>query len=320
MEYFDLNDGRRMPKIGLGTFQGTYDYNSTETVVVNAVKSSVSLGYRHIDTAFMYNTEKPIGIAVNELINSKQVARDDIFITTKLWNHAHRRQDVVPALKESLANLQLDYVDMFLVHWPIAFQQGSNPWPKDDKNQTIYDDALSFTETWDGMIECQKLGLAKSIGVSNFNRRQLKVLFEHSSIKPANQQIEVNPYFGNEVLVDFCKQHGVQVTCYSPLGKPARPWKKEEDPVVATDPVLTSVGEKYGKTPSQVALRFLTQRGLAVIPKCNSVDHQKENVSIFDFKLSDEEMKEVWKCNRNMRILSLRELLGGSKEYPFDED
>jgi len=321
MEYFELNDGHRMPKIGLGTFQGNYDYKSVKETVIKAVKTAVELGFRHVDTAAIYSTEEPVGIAINEMIGAKQITREDIFVTTKLWNNNRARDRVVPGLRDSLKTLGLDYVDMFLIHWPIAFKPGDETWPKDEHGKVIYDDSITLVETWEGMIECQKLGLAKSIGVSNFNRRQLQTLLDGSSVKPANQQIEVHPYFSNGKMVKMCQENGIQVTCFSPLSKPARPWAKADDPVVATDPTLIAVGEKYGKTPSQVALKFLIQRGLAVVPKCNSVDHQKENVSIFDFQLSNGDMEEIaTKCNREMRVLTLQDLIGDAKEFPFNEE
>lgn len=320
MEYLELNDGFKMPKIGLGTFQGDYDFSACDETVIKSVKSAFEVGYRHIDTARKYSTEVPVGKAVNELINSKAVSRDDVFITKKLWGNKMAKRDVVPTLKESLANLGLDYVDMYLIHWPTARKSGDDMMPADENGKLLFED-IPLTETWEGMIECQKLGLARSIGVSNFNRRQMQLLFDHSSVRPSNQQIEVHPYFSNDKIIKFCQQNGVQISAFSPLCQSNRPWALPDEPKVATDPVLTEIGAKYGKTPSQVALRFLTQRNLAAVPKCNSRDHQRENITIFDFELSPEEMKDIFtKCDRNLRVLGQREAFGGSKEWPFDDE
>lgn len=322
MEFATLNDGHYMPVVGLGTFQGNYDFTCNKSTVVNAVKTAVDVGYRHFDTAANYRTEDGLGEALAELFNSKLIARPDVFVTTKLWCTKHRREDVVPSLRTSLSTLGLQYVDLFLIHWPIALKPGDEMWPKDDDGKVIYaDDTIPFTETWQGMIECQKLGLARSIGVSNFNRRQLQTLFESSSVKPAVNQVEVHPFFSNARLVDFCQQNDILVTCYSPLGKPTRPWARKDEPVVAKDATLNEIAAKYNKTASQVALRLQIQRGLGIIPKSNSVDHQRDNISIFDFNLSDEDMTEIMsKCNRDFRVLQLKHLFGDSKEYPFSDE
>lgn len=317
-----LNDGNTIPVIGLGTFQGSYDYSSIHDIVVGAVKNAIDLGYRLFDTACLYDTEQPIGEAVREKIQEGVVKREDVFILTKLWCNSHHKDDVVPALRQSLQRLGLDYIDMFLIHWPIGAKRGVELVPKNDKGQLILDEESDFTETWKGMVECKRLGLARSIGISNFNRRQIKRLLDSTNEVPATLQVEVHPFFPNTKLIDLCKQHNIVVSCYSPLGKPGRPWKKEDDPFVSTDATLNAIGEAHNKTPMQVALRFLLQRGLVVVPKSSSYEHIKENIEVFDFQLTEEEMNSIYtNCgSHNFRVLYLREMLGHSKEYPFDED
>jgi aldehyde reductase len=260
---------------------------------------------------------------INDKIRAGLITRDAVYITTKLWSTSHRRGDVVLALKKSLANLSLEYVDLFLVHWPIALKSGEDTMPKDENGQPIYeDDQTDITDTWQGMIDCQEQGLCKSIGVSNFNINQLQRLIDFGKVVPANNQIEVNPFYANEKLVEFCQRHSILVSCYSPLGKPNRPWAKETDPFVSTDPTLISIGKKFNKTASQVALRFQLQRHLAVLPKSSSREHLKENLDIFDFELSDDDMAAIRNncCSKNFKVLHLIELFGKSKEYPFNED
>lgn len=321
-QYLELNDGRRMPTVGLGTFQETYgdepQYQVNKSVVKAAVKSAVEVGYRHFDTASLYYTEESLGETLNDLISSKLISRDDVFVTTKLWSNCHRRKDVEAALRNSLAILNLDYVDMYLIHWPMALKSGSDLLPRDENGYLIFEET-SISETWEGMIECQKLGLTKSIGVSNFCRRQLQTLIDCSSVTPANLQVEAHPFFSNSKLIEFSQRNGIQVTAYSPFGKPGRPWAKPEDPVVSTDPVLTAIGSKYNKTAVQVALRWQVQRGVAVIPKSNSPAHQRDNISIFDFSLSDDDVTEILtKCDCNFRAVKMQDVFDIGKDYPFD--
>jgi len=316
-----LNDGRQMPRIGLGTFQGNYDYSINDQQVVDAVKTAIDLGYRNIDTAALYMTEGPIGRAVREKIAEGVIKREDLFITTKLWNNNHRRELVVPALRRSLDSLGLEYVDMFLIHWPCAVRPGDDPWPRDEHgNVDFEDDITDYTDTWKGMIDCKEKGLARSIGLSNFTEKQIQRILDLGLDRPVNMQIEVNPFFLNSSLVEFCKREKIQITCFSPLHKPSRTWSKPDDPFIATDETLVRIGKNYNKTPAQVALRFLLQRGLAVLPKSNSKEHQRDNINIFDFELSPEDIESIRvNCGKfNHRVLWL-EMLKESREYPFAE-
>lgn len=320
--FIKLNDGNSIPVIGLGTFQGNYDYTSVHDIVVKSVKTAIDLGYRHFDTSFIYDTEAAIGEAVRDKIHEGVVQRDALFIVTKLWSNSHGKENVVPALRESLKKLNLDYVDMFLIHWPVAFKSGNELFPKDDKGQIILNDEVDFTDTWQGMIECKRLGLARSIGISNFNQKQIKRLVDSTDVCPSLIQIEVNPFLSNAKIVRLCQQLGITVACYSPLGKPGRPWKTDSDPFISTDVTLNEIAKAHTKTPIQAALRYLLQKGLVVIPKSSSYDHIKENIDIFGFQLTDEEMKSIDEncCSRNFRVVYLREMFGHSKEYPFSED
>ncbi|XP_064602989.1 aldo-keto reductase family 1 member A1-like isoform X2 [Liolophura sinensis] len=283
-----LHNGVEMPLVGFGTFQGSYECD--QNVVVKATKEAIDAGYRHIDTAQVYNTETGVGQAIREKIDEGKVTRAELFVTTKLWSHAHRRCDVIPALKKSLQTMGLDYVDLFLVHWPVALK---------------------------GMEDALEAGLTRAIGISNFNERQIARVLKNCKVKPMNQQIESNPYFNNNQLIQFCQSHGITVTAFSPLGKPGRTWQNNpDDPYVATDKVLISIGEKYGKTPQQIALKFQVQRGVAIIPKSNTPSRIRGNRELFDFTLTEEEMKQIEGLDRNFRILWIN-FFRPSREYPF---
>jgi len=272
------------------------------------VKSAIKVGVRHFDTAAIYDTEKPLGKALNDEINAGHVTREDLFVTTKIWSTNHRRELVVPAMKKCLEALGLDYVDLALVHWPCAIVPSETEiFPRDEHGEVMFeDDRTSLSETWQGMEECKRLGLARSIGVSNYNIEQLKETIKGATTPPAVNQVETHPYFTNKTLVDFCKKNSIVVTAFSPLGKPQRTWAKPGESIVFTDPVLNEIATKYNKKAAQVALRFQYQRGVVVVPKSNSAERQRENLNIFDFALTEEEMAEIFtKCDRDLRVLYL---------------
>ncbi|XP_064602988.1 aldo-keto reductase family 1 member C1-like isoform X1 [Liolophura sinensis] len=312
-----LHNGVEMPLVGFGTFQGSYECD--QNVVVKATKEAIDAGYRHIDTAQVYNTETGVGQAIREKIDEGKVTRAELFVTTKLWSHAHRRCDVIPALKKSLQTMGLDYVDLFLVHWPVALKASLDIFfPRDENGELIFADKdIDYVETWQGMEDALEAGLTRAIGISNFNERQIARVLKNCKVKPMNQQIESNPYFNNNQLIQFCQSHGITVTAFSPLGKPGRTWQNNpDDPYVATDKVLISIGEKYGKTPQQIALKFQVQRGVAIIPKSNTPSRIRGNRELFDFTLTEEEMKQIEGLDRNFRILWIN-FFRPSREYPF---
>ncbi|XP_072934588.1 aldo-keto reductase AKR2E4-like [Epargyreus clarus] len=295
-----LNNGGAMPIIGLGT----YARKAISGQYRQAVEWGIDAGYRHIDTASSYHNEEEVGEGIANKIQQGVVTRDQLFITTKLWNDQHAKKDVIPAIKQSLSKLKLDYVDLYLIHWPVSVNE------KGDMN-------IDYMETWKGMEEALELGLTKSIGVSNFNEQQLTRLVQNAQIKPVCNQIEINPTLTAHKLVECCKQLSVTPVAYTPLGliSEARPEFIGKD-VIKTDPKLGSIAEKYGKTRAQIALRYLVQRGIAVIPKSFTKSRIEENINIFDFELSEDEMKIVDSYNIDHRCvpgLAFEKL----SNYPF---
>ncbi|XP_023029501.2 aldo-keto reductase 1B isoform X1 [Leptinotarsa decemlineata] len=305
-----LNDGRRCPSYGLGTFL------SKPEEITEIIKLSIDIGYRLFDCAWLYGNEKEIGEGLRAKIEDKVITRDDIFVVTKLWNTFHEQQKVVPACKESLKNFGLDYVDLYLIHWPCAQEDVGKvdfQLPFKDAVYSEYD----IVETWRGMEECVRLGLAKSIGLSNFNSKQVQKIVDNAKIQPVVNQIEVNIFLNNKKLIKFCKDRNIQIMAYSPLGSPTRPWMKESDPVVPLDhDKIAAIGKKYGKTSTQVILRYIYQLGTVPIPKSSNPGRLKQNFEIFDFKLTDDEMDVMDSFNCDLRMCHAEELLG-SPEYPF---
>ncbi|CAH1786423.1 unnamed protein product [Owenia fusiformis] len=319
-ECITLNNGVEMPMVGLGTFQGNYQYTSVFDVVVSSVTQAIVTGYRHLDTAFIYNTEDAVGEAIRGKIQDGTVTRKDLFVTTKLWCPYHEKDRVKECLQKSLKNLGLEYVDLYLIHWPTPMVYSTEQtWPKDENGKSIYS-KTDYVETWQGMEACVASGLARSIGMSNFNQHQLQRILDNCSIIPAVLQIESNPFFTNTPLIEFCKKNTINVVAYSPLGKPYRTWDNdpEKDPYFNTNETILKLAEKYKRTPGQIMLRYQIQRGVGVVPKSNDKQRQTDNIQIFDFEFSVEDMKSLHELNRDFRILKL-EPLADSPEYPFNE-
>mmetsp|Transcript_1237 Transcript_1237/g.1652 ORF Transcript_1237/g.1652 Transcript_1237/m.1652 type:complete len:265 (-) Transcript_1237:623-1417(-) len=213
-----LSSGEKMPIIGLGTWKGK------PGMVEKAVLEALKAGYRHIDCAAVYGNEKEVGAALKIAFDSGIVTREEVFITGKLWNTFHKPQHVKDALAASLRDLRLDYLDLYLIHWPIAFEfSGDELFPKDKDGNLKYSED-SYLKTWKAMEECVDEGLVKSIGLSNFNSVQIKQILSASRYLPAVLQVESHPYLTQEKLIEFCNEQNIAVTAYSPLGSPDRPW------------------------------------------------------------------------------------------------
>uniref|UniRef100_T1JXD3 NADP-dependent oxidoreductase domain-containing protein n=1 Tax=Tetranychus urticae TaxID=32264 RepID=T1JXD3_TETUR len=305
-----LSDGNQIPVFGLGTWK------SKPGEVKNAVKFALlEAGYRHIDCALVYQNEDEVGQALKEVFGSGSLKREDVFITSKCWNSYHSRAKVTEACKLSLKNLGLDYLDLYLIHFPVGVQEGGSMFPEDAEGKMIRSD-VDYLETWKGMEDVHKAGLSKSIGISNFNSEQIKRILDNCEIKPVTNQIEVHPYLTQEPLIDFCLKNGIAVTAYSPLGSPDRPWAKPEDPSLLDDPKIKEIAKKHGKTSAQVLLRYANQRGLIVIPKSVTPTRIAENIDIFDFELAPEEIATINSFNRNWRAVAFN-TYAGHPYHPF---
>jgi len=259
-----MNIGVEIPRFGLGTFQSK---KGEETY--NAVRWALEIGYRHIDTAAVYGNEEDVGRAIAD----SGIPREDIFIVTKVWNDDQGYENTFRALEASLRRLKTDYVDLYLVHWPVKGLRH---------------------ETWKAMVEIYKQGKARSVGVSNYTIRHLEELLPNTELVPAANQIEFSPFLYRKALLDYCVAHGIVVEAYSPL---ARARKLE-------DPRLVAMAQKYGKTPAQIALRWAIQHDLVVIPKSVRRERILENASIFDFELSPEDMAEMDTWNEDYWTIS----------------
>jgi aldehyde reductase len=302
-------NGYEVPIFGLGTWK------SQPGEVTQAVKDAIDIGYRHIDGAHIYGNEKEVGTAIRAKIEEGIVKRKDLFITSKLWNTFHSPALVETAIKKTLTDLGLDYLDLYLIHWPFGYKENENLFPTNPDGSTALSD-VDYLDTWKAMEGVLSKGLTKNIGVSNFNSEQITRLLEKASIKPVTNQIECHPYLTQKKLSDFCKEKDILITAYSPLGSPDRPWAKPDDPKLLEDEKLIELGQKYNKTPAQILIRYQLDRGHIVIPKSVTKSRIAQNIDVFDFKLSPEDIAYIDTFDRNGRICPVN-IASASPYYPF---
>lgn len=293
-----LNTGTKMPQVGLGTWK------APPNEVGQAVRYALTeAGYRHIDCAWIYRNEPEIGEVFADVFGSGKVKREEVFITSKLWNSFHHAEDVMKACKETLLNLKLEYLDLYLMHWGMATPPEDAPEERQvDKNGYQIYEKVPVRETWEAMEELPKAGLVRAIGVSNFTPPQLIDLFSYAKILPAVLQVEMHPYLQQRRLLEFCQYRDIAVTAYSPLGSAANSEAKGL-PILLDDPVIGRIAGEHGKTPSQVLIRWAIQRGTIVIPKSVHPARIKENIDVFDFELSDDDMGAIAGLERHLRFV-----------------
>nr|CAH8853006.1 unnamed protein product [Trichobilharzia regenti] len=309
MEPLKMENGYFIPILGLGT------WNSPPGEVGAAVKKALEIGYRHLDCAYFYANEAEIGEALEESMKELNLKREDIFITSKLWNTFFRPENVRKGCEETLKNLRLKYLDLFLVHWPVPFEPGKGCLPTEEDGKFCLDN-VPHEETWKEMEKLVDDGLVKSIGLSNFNKRQIENILKHCRIKPVNLQIEIHANFPNIKLVEYAQSIGLTVTAYAPLGSPTGfPGKTD----LLTEPWVVAIAERHKKTPAQVLIRYLVQRNLIVVPKSVTPKRIEENFQIFDFQLSDEEMHDLNTKGLNDRQFKLLQM-SDHPEYPFNDE
>ncbi|XP_030625831.1 aldo-keto reductase family 1 member A1-A [Chanos chanos] len=292
-----LSTGQCMPLLGLGTWK------SAPGQVKQAVIAALDTGYRHIDCAAVYGNESEVGEALSERLGpGKALKREEVFVTSKLWNTKHHPDDVESACRKSLSDLGLSYLDLYLMHWPMAFERGDEVMPKNPDGTIRYSD-LHYRDTWLAMEKLVDQGLVKAIGLSNFNARQMNDILSFAKHKPVVNQVECHPYLIQTELISHCQSQGVAITAYSPLGSPDRPWAAPGEPTLLQDPRVVTMAKRYGKTSAQVIIRWQVQRGVVCIPKSVTPSRIKENFEVFDFALTEEDMKQIESFNRNERLI-----------------
>ncbi|KAL3286151.1 hypothetical protein HHI36_000663 [Cryptolaemus montrouzieri] len=318
-----LNNGANTPSIGYGTWQ------ALDEELERALETALEAGYRHIDTAYVYQNEKVIGKVLKRWISNGKLKREDIFLVTKLPPAGNRPEGVVKYLKRSLENLQVDYVDLYLIHAPFGLPdfEGDFP-PKGNDGNVILDMSTDHIAIWKALEEQVDAGRTKAIGLSNFNKSQIERILKNSRIKPCALQIEQHVYLQQKELVDLCKENNILVTAYSPLGTPGmnkyfgKRGIKVDLPDILGNPAVKAIAKKHSKTEAQVLLHFYVQQGWLPIPKSVNPERIRQNLDIFDFQLDQQDVKELKSLDAGIRILDFGPFTGVDKhpEFPFKNE
>ncbi|KAI2794795.1 Glycerol 2-dehydrogenase (NADP(+)) [Penicillium oxalicum] len=305
---FTLSNGVKVPAVGFGTFASEGSQGET----YNAVTTALRTGYRHLDCAWFYQNEDEVGDAIKDFLKENpSVKREDIFVTTKVWNHLHRYDDVLWSVNNSLERLKLDYVDLFLVHWPIAAEKDGQDKPKigsDGKYVILKDLTENPEETWRAMEKLYADGKAKAIGVSNWTIPGLEQLAKIAKVQPQVNQIEIHPFLPNEELVQYCFAHNIMPQAYSPLGSQNQvPTTGER---VSENKTLNDIAEKGGNTLAQVLIAWGIRRGYVVLPKSSNPKRIESNFK--SIELTDEDFAAVNNVakGRHFRFVNMKDTFG----------
>ncbi|XP_046577522.1 aldo-keto reductase family 1 member B1-like [Haliotis rubra] len=299
MSYLSMNNGLRMPAVGLGTYLMKGD------ALKRAVDYALFLGYRHIDTALSYGNEVEVGEVIKDRIRAGKNKRKDLFITTKVPCAYLERDAAIKSAEMSLESLKQTHVDLLLIHQPWGnVNRGVGtlkPLNSKGERELKHHDLL---ETWSAFEQMHGQNWAKSIGVSNFNPEQIQRIWDKAKIKPANLQLEAHAYWQQKKLVEFCGEKNIILTAYSPLGAPSKPDKKPEDLVLLEDPQVKQLSFEYKKTPGQILLNFLLLKGMGVLPKSQNFERIKDNLDIFDWKLSSSDFEKLLKLDNTVKYFT----------------
>lgn len=298
MQYQEFSNGDKMPRLGLGTWK------SAPGQVHAAVAEAVRLGYRHIDCAHIYGNEPEVGSGLAEALDSGAAGRDDLWITSKLWNNSHRPEHVRPALEKTLADLRLDHLDLYLIHWPVHLV--AEVMFAEATEHFIAYDALPITETWAAMEELVRAGLCRHIGVSNFTTAKLQTLLNNGSIPPAVNQVELHPYLQQPGMLEFCDKNDIHLTAYAPLGSGDRPERMRgpDDPVLLEEPALAEIAQAHDVSPAQVCIAWALARGTSVIPKSVRPERLAQNLAAKDLVLGEADMAAIAALDRHRRYVT----------------
>lgn len=297
MKTLTFANGDQMPILGLGTWK------SEPGQVYAAVREAIRIGYRHIDCAPMYGNEAEIGNALRDATRAGEVTREALWITSKLWGRSHGRGNVRAAAEVTLRDLGLEYLDLFLIHWPIPLKPGvAIPTTADEFAQP---EDVPLTSTWEGMADLVAVGLSRHVGVSNFSVAKLKQLAGHGAVPVEVNQVELHPLLQQRDLVSYCQSHRIIVTAYSPLGSLDRPafLKTADAPDLLGNPVITAISRAHSCTPAQVLIAWHVRRGISVIPKTVNAARLRENLASAEIALTTSDLEQIASLDRHYRFL-----------------
>jgi alcohol dehydrogenase (NADP+) len=291
MKDLRFRNGDKFPNFGIGTWK------STTREVYGSVTEALKTGYRHIDCAYLYMNEKEVGDAIHDAIAAGITSRDELFITSKLWNSYHHPDDVEEGIKKSLENLKLDYLDLYLIHWPVAFKKGVNmPAGPED---LISPEDMPLEDTWNAMQNLKQKGLARHLGTSNFSISKIQGLIDKTGITPEVNQVEIHPYFQQNDMLEFCRKNQILLTAYYPLGGPYIIGSERN---LFDHPDICGIAEKHGATPAQILLAWGMARGYMVIPKSVKPERIRENFGSLQICLDESDIKLINQLDCGLRI------------------
>jgi alcohol dehydrogenase (NADP+) len=313
MKSITFSNGDQLPIIGLGTWK------SKPGEVYQAVLWAIEAGYRHIDCAAIYDNEKEVGNALDKAFKDGLVKREDLFITSKLWNSNHRLDDVIPALKKTLNDLKLDYLNLYLIHWPVSFKKGIG-FAQTREEFFTYGD-VPLAQTWEGMEEAKKMGLTKHIGVSNFNIAKLEEIIKSGQVAPEMLQIELHPFLPQNKLVNFCKSKGILLTAYSPLGSGDRAAssKKTNEPSLLENETVKELAAKHGVSSAQILISYSVHRDIAVIPKSVNQERIDQNLAAIEVNLDESDMDKLANIGTAYRFIDGSFFTGAQSPYKLTD-
>ncbi|TAK37361.1 MAG: aldo/keto reductase [Saprospiraceae bacterium] len=298
MKKLTFTNGDAMPMLGLGTWL------SKKGEVYDAIREAIKIGYRHFDCAAIYGNEPEIGDALHDAMKSGEAKRAELWITSKLWNTAHRKHQVQPALEKTLRDLRLDYLDLYLIHWPVVLKEEAQLPFRAEDFYTL--DEVPVSETWEGMEAVCEKALCRHIGVANFNIKKLEKLIARATLRPELNQIEMHPLLQQKDMLEFCKQEKMHLTAYSPLGARGNPRAPgaPAKPDMFEHPVIAGIAEKHGCPPAQVMIQWGIARGTAVIPKSVNPERLRSNFEASNLQLSEEDMAGIAGLDRHYRFVT----------------
>jgi alcohol dehydrogenase (NADP+) len=300
-----------MPAFGLGTWK------SKPGEVYDAVRAAISTGYTHLDCAAIYQNEDEIGRAIEDAVKAGDIAREDLWVTSKLWNDAHRREHVRGALEKTLSDLRLDYLDLYLIHWPVAFTHGT-VFPSDRSGFLTLEEA-PLEQTWEAMLEAKAAGLTRQVGVSNFGPKRIDLV---SSVgeKPAVNQVECHPHLQQNELLAYLRENGIVMTAYSPLGSIDRQTRKDDEPPLLEHPKIEAIAQAHGVTTAQVLIAWAIERDTVVIPKSTNEGRIEQNYrGATKVRLNDGDMQMIAELDKGYRYIDGTFFAGENSPYVADE-
>lgn len=297
MKYLQFSNNDKIPMLGLGTWK------SAKGEIYQTVRKAIEIGYRHFDCALIYGNEHEIGQAISDAINNREVSRNELWITSKLWNNRHKKVDIQPTIEITLDSLRLEYLDLYLIHWPVALINSVN-YPKDG-SEMIDLKHIPLAETWQGMIALKESNLTKHIGVSNFSIKKINELINETGVCPEALQLELHPFLQQNKIVEFANANNIIVTGFCPLGSSDRPLNRisEGEPKLFENKTIIDIAQEKGNTPAQIMLAWAINRGTSVIPKSVNPQRLKENLEAATIELSPLEMEKINQLDQHYRYI-----------------